>query len=141
MAKYSTSVRGQTIFHDELVRCCRVPLRQVPQRRAHFHEGRPTTIQPKSKSVAQAPTESRLPPGDRAGGPTAADGASRRPQRLGTNCGRWFAATPHASTEDAAWRRTCCGIFKEWLQGSFLLLAARAGWAQSDRRRDTRSRR
>ena len=58
---WPTSVRGQTLFHTELMRCCRVSLRQVSQKRAHFHEGRPTPIQPKAKSVAQAPAESRLP--------------------------------------------------------------------------------
>ena len=72
---WPTSVRGQTLFHNELMRCCRVSLRQVSQKRAHFHEGRPTPIQPKAKSVAQAPAESRLPRGDLADGPGAVDGA------------------------------------------------------------------
>ena len=58
---WPTSVRGQTLFHNELLmRCCRVSLRQVLQMRAHFHEGRPTPIQPKAKSVAQALAESRM---------------------------------------------------------------------------------
>ena len=123
---WPTSVRGQTLFYNELMRCSRVSLRRA-QRRAHFHEGRPTPIQPKSKSVVQASAESRLPPGDRADGPSAVDGAL-------------FAARKClAPSADSGSQRFPAHA---WLQGahSFSLLPARAKHKVTGRR-DRRSRR
>ena len=33
---WPSSVRGQTLYHNELMRCCRVSLRQLSQERAQF---------------------------------------------------------------------------------------------------------
>ena len=35
------SVKGGILFHNELMRCCRVPLQQVSQKRAEFHDAPP----------------------------------------------------------------------------------------------------
>lgn len=40
---WSNSIEGQKLFHNELMRCCRLSLSQVSQRRAAFHDARPAT--------------------------------------------------------------------------------------------------
>ncbi|CAK0876195.1 unnamed protein product, partial [Prorocentrum cordatum] len=45
---------GRTLFHNELMRCCRVSLRQLSQKRAQFHEGRVTPALPLTPSASGA---------------------------------------------------------------------------------------
>ena len=74
---WPSSVRGQTLFHNELMRCCRVSLRQLSQKRAQFHEGRPPPTDSRANSAAGSPAQSRPLQGARADDPCAASAPPR----------------------------------------------------------------
>ena len=38
------SKKGETLFHNELMQCCRVSLRDLSKKRASFHDGQPPKI-------------------------------------------------------------------------------------------------
>ncbi|CAK0905985.1 unnamed protein product, partial [Prorocentrum cordatum] len=48
---------GRTLFHSELMRCCRVSLRQLSQKRAQFHEGRPQLADATPSRAAGPPAQ------------------------------------------------------------------------------------
>ena len=55
---WPNSEEGQKLFHNELMRCCRVSLSAVSQRRAAFHDARPAiAVVPEDgvADIAQAP--------------------------------------------------------------------------------------
>lgn len=47
------SVKGRILFHNELMRCCRVPLQQVSKKRAEFHDARPRVPRRGGEEVAE----------------------------------------------------------------------------------------
>ncbi|CAK0828249.1 unnamed protein product, partial [Prorocentrum cordatum] len=48
---------GRALFHNELMRCCRVSLRQLSQKRAQFHEGRPQLADATPSRAAGPPAQ------------------------------------------------------------------------------------
>lgn len=44
LKSWPNSVKGQILFHNELMKCCRVSLLEVSKKRAHFHESRPRIV-------------------------------------------------------------------------------------------------